>query len=1496
MDDDMAWSGGSMTAGRILARAVATMLAALVVLAAGHAGSALAATPELFIYQPASGTATSEQTPAFDGTTTDAVDPITNAFDPVTLDIYKETSTTGTPVQLWTVVAPVEGTFGGLWEITPGTPLGEGEYTAVARQTNSELETGSSNAVTFTVQTTPVVTLTSPEEDAVLGTANPTLTGGAGAAPWDGPVEVVIYEGSLGGRIVKSGSASMDEGSWFYAPHLSDGVYTAQASQGNQVGHTGTSGAVTFTVDAEAPVVTLSSPSDGALLDTSNPTLSGGAATAAWDDSSVMVAIHQGDSVSGSLEASGSVPVSGGKWSYAPHLSDGVYTAQASQGDEGGHPGTSAAVTFTVDAEAPEVTLTSPAGGELLTSSSQSLSGAAATAAWDDPSVTVAIYQGDSVLGKREALESVSVSGGKWSYGSHLSTGEYTAQASQTDQAGHTGTSTAVTFTVDATPPEVTLTSPKAGALVEISEPTLSGGAGAAAWDDQSVTVEIHEGGSLTGEVVALESVPVTDGTWSYAAPKLSNGIYTAQAEQSDQAGHTGTSTAVTFTVDATAPEVTLTSPADNAYVKTSDPTLSGGAGAAAWDSRSVAVAIHDGTTLGGGIAASGTVSESSGKWAYSPSHLEDGTYTAEASQKDEAGHTGESTPVTFTVKTKQPALTLARPADNEVLKTSEPTFSGLAGQATGDRPLVTLKIYKGSSVSGSPTQTLEIVPAGGEWTGPSGLALPNGTYTVLAEQSDEAGNRTERTATFKIETKSPEVTLSTSGFKGSEPNLLAEPTPSFSGTGATESEDGKTITVKIYSGKSASGKLEETVTGPLNGSAWTAGPVKAALEDGIYTAQAEQEGPLQQTGVSAAVTFTVDTKPPTVTLTPPGNKKAFVKTSEPTLTGTAGAAAWDDAVTVKIYEGGSLTGTPVASGSIPASTTWSYSAPHLPDGLYTAEASQGDEAGHTGTSGAVTFTVDTTPPKLTLETPEEGVLHTSQPIFSGRAGEASGDLRLVTLRIYRGSVAPGKLFGQPLEITPVGGRWTTGASGPALPNGPYTAVAEQSDEAGNSTQEPVIFTIETKSPKVTLDTSSGFAVRGSQPVTGPTPSFSGTGATELGDGTAIAVKIYSVAPRTLVRTVPGPLSGSRWTAGPVEPALSDGVYIVQAEQTDETPGSETGVSSPVEFTVDADAPQVTLTSPANNSSSFSSSQTLSGAAGTHEGDLPGITVQLYAGSSIPGQAPLQSVGVQASGESWSAVFGGLTPGTYTAQAEQSDDVGNIGRSEPVTFTVLAPPIVPAAAPPPPPVAAFKWAPAAPRTNEPVTLASSSTDGGSAITSFAWALAGNAVFTQGESVVTTSFTTAGAHVIQLRVTDALGRSSTVAETIPVVAAPVPLMQPFPVVRMSGSFNASGAKISLLAALAPVGAKVTITCHGHGCPTKSQAFVATAGAKSKAGSGSITFKRFERFLKSGVVLEIWISKPGQIGKFTRFVIRRGKSPTRSDECLNPAGTTPIVCPS
>ena len=56
-----------------------------------------------------------------------------------------------------------------------------------------------------------------------------------------------------------------------------------------------------------------------------------------------------------------------------------------------------------------------------------------------------------------------------------------------------------------------------------------------------------------------------------------------------------------------------------------------------------------------------------------------------------------------------------------------------------------------------------------------------------------------------------------------------------------------------------------------------------------------------------------------------------------------------------------------------------------------------------------------------------------------------------------------------------------------------------------------------------------------------------------------------------------------------------------------------------------------------------------------------------------------------------------------------------------------------------------------------------------------------------------------------------------------------------------------------------------------------------------------FRRFERQLPPGVTLEVRVSKPGEIGKYTRLAIRRGKLPERVDMCLAPSGANPLVCP-
>src|SRR5208283_1040286 len=127
-----------------------------------------------------------------------------------------------------------------------------------------------------------------------------------------------------------------------------------------------------------------------------------------------------------------------------------------------------------------------------------------------------------------------------------------------------------------------------------------------------------------------------------------------------------------------------------------------------------------------------------------------------------------------------------------------------------------------------------------------------------------------------------------------------------------------------------------------------------------------------------------------------------------PGFSGAAGVAPGDIAsVTLKIYSGGSASGSPIQTISVtPSGATWKASvAAALGEGTYTAQAEQSDKAGNVGKSATSTFAIYTTPPALSL-TPVAALTNNPKPSFSGSAGDASIDVASVTLKIYAGSSA----------------------------------------------------------------------------------------------------------------------------------------------------------------------------------------------------------------------------------------------------------------------------------------------------------------------------------------------------------------------------------------------------------------------------------------------------------------------------------------------------------
>jgi uncharacterized protein (DUF2141 family) len=692
---------------------------------------------------------------------------------------------------------------------------------------------------------------------------------------------------------------------------------------------------------------------------------------------------------------------------------------------------------------------------------------------------------------------------------------------------------------------------------------------------------------------------------------------------------------------------------------------------------------------------------------------------------------------------------------------------------------------------------------------------------------------------------------------------------PPFIGT-TEESVDA--VMVKIYAGTVVAGSPVQTLEVLPAGGKWEVSP-PASLADQTYTAVAEQfDVTTLETASSSPVTFVIDTTPPSVSIDPLASP---TRNSTPTIEGVAGTATGDQpTVNITIFEGSSLSGNPVGFASAQASAgAWSATLKHLPDGIYTVQATQDDAAGNHGESSGVTFAVDTKPPVLSITSPSaHAELKSAQVTFSGKTSGEAGDAG-ITIEIFAGE----GVSGRPTETvaTHSGLTWTTGTSGPKLSNGTYTVRAKQVDTAGNSgLSAPVTFSVNSSSPAVTLNALPRF-------IKNTTPGFGGRAESSAGTVT-LTIWIGNSASGTLaVPTISGPVSAGAWTAQVAKP-LPEGTYTAQAQQG---PKGE-GVSEASTFTVDTTPPQLSLSTP----TASNGLQPVSGSAGTEPGDLPGITIQLFSGAAAEG-APVETLGVNASGPTWSAAFAGLGPGVYTVRALQSDEAGNQGASTPSTFTVTS-------SSPSPPLASFTWVPASPYVGQSVSLVSNSAGVGSPLTGFAWDPAGNEHFSAGSPVFGTSFSTPGGHIVRLRVTDANGLASVATERINVTTPPAVLMQPFPVVRIVGSVTSSGARLKLLSVQAPLSTMITITCKGHGCKTKSESRLATASKANKAKAGAVTlaFQHFERAFRAGAVLQVRVTKAGQIGKYTSFTIRHHKLPVRSDACLRPTSSIPIVCPS
>jgi peptidoglycan/xylan/chitin deacetylase (PgdA/CDA1 family) len=312
------------------------------------------------------------------------------------------------------------------------------------------------------------------------------------------------------------------------------------------------------------------------------------------------------------------------------------------------------------------------------------------------------------------------------------------------------------------------------------------------------------------------------------------------------------------------------------------------------------------------------------------------------------------------------PVVAVTGPASAATVTTPRPE---LTGTATGTGA-VSVRVYQGDYSVSTPVATVPASLSGGRWTARLTDDLPDGTYTVQADQAGGNATGTSLPVRFTVDateeptdTEAPQVAIT----EPTEGATVDSPTPRIAGTAGTASGDEEDLVLRFFEGTSADGEpvAEETVPVAAGGS-WSA--TAPALGDGVYTVVATQSDAAGNLGSSAPVTFTVSTAPvdttaPAVTVTSPEDGET-VDTATPTVTGRAGTDEGDDTevqVTVSPSSGNGDE-TQELTAAVRSDGTWSVPTRTLADGNHVIQATQSDAAGNLGSSAPVTFTVSTAP------------------------------------------------------------------------------------------------------------------------------------------------------------------------------------------------------------------------------------------------------------------------------------------------------------------------------------------------------------------------------------------------------------------------------------------------------------------------------------------------------------------------------------------------------
>jgi Bacterial Ig-like domain/Bacterial Ig-like domain (group 3) len=437
------------------------------------------------------------------------------------------------------------------------------------------------------------------------------------------------------------------------------------------------------------------------------------------------------------------------------------------------------------------------------------------------------------------------------------------------------------------------------------------------------------------------------------------------------------------------------------------------------------------------------------------------------------------------------PVVTITAPTGT--ISANKPTFTGAAGTASGDQPTVTVKIYSGSTPTGTALQTLSANGASGTWSVLASATLPDGTYTAEATQTDTLANVGKADQTFTVDTVAPSLTL-VNPINNALTNVTAT---TFSGAAGTATGDATTVTVKVYTGASViPANLVRTLSAPVSGGTWTvnAAPV---LTQGVYTVQATQSDSAVPANVatSAAHTFTLDTTKPTVTgaviasedntnplspnfvsglaastrtfriyatITDTGGSDVTLGTATAATTGIIVAGAQNVSLVYHV--------TPVIVGGV--SYNWFSLVQTAGSGFagtknYSVTAT--DQAGNVSTALAKTVAFDSTNPNARNLTNVPVLTGTAVTIVDSATPTDAGGSGLNNLQIQQRTVTGPGAWNTICQVTAT--PWQCSFNSTTVPDGSYNFQARAVDNAGNVGTSATIRTgiVDNTAPTVTL-------------------------------------------------------------------------------------------------------------------------------------------------------------------------------------------------------------------------------------------------------------------------------------------------------------------------------------------------------------------------------------------------------------------------------------------